>query len=134
RALPFGDLWRMATARLTDAGLSASEYGAPERGRLAAFLLKSYGEGWLELHSHMTPFVRAPGARPAATALARHEARAGVFVANLRHEAFDLPRFDRQLLGLLDGSRTQGELVDALDALVTSGTLTIRGSDPGPLD
>ena len=53
---------------------------------------------------------------------------------NLRHEPVDLPRFDRHLLGLLDGNRTHSALVDALEALVTKGTLTIRGSDPGPID
>ena len=134
RALPFGDLWRLATARLSDAGLSAFDYGEPERRRLARFLLQGYGAGWLELHSHMPPFVRAPGERPATTPLARHQARAGEPVANLRHEAFDLPRFDRHLLELLDGNRTHSALVDALDVLVTQGTLTIRGSDPGPSD
>jgi hypothetical protein len=57
-----------------------------------------------------------------------------VHVTNLRHQPHDLSRFDRHLLSLLDGSRTHGTLVDALDALVTNGTLTIRGSDPGPME
>jgi methyltransferase-like protein/SAM-dependent methyltransferase len=133
-ALPFDDLWRAAIARLSDAGLPVSDHGTPERGRLAAFLLRSHGEGWLELHSHLAPFVREPGAQPAATSLARHQARSGVRVTNLRHESMDLPRFDRHLLDLLDGHRTHGELVDALDALVSEGTLAIRASDPGPMD
>jgi methyltransferase-like protein/SAM-dependent methyltransferase len=133
-AVRFGDLWRAAMARLSDAGLPVSEYGASERRRLAEFLLLAYSEGWLELSSHIVPFVREPGERPAATVLARHQARAGVKVVNLRHEPFDLPRFDRHLLELLDGSRTHGELVDALDGLVTEGKLTIRGSDPGAID
>jgi SAM-dependent methyltransferase/methyltransferase-like protein len=133
-ALPFGELWRAATARLSDAGLAASEYGEPERQRLAAFLLRSYGEDWLELHSHCAPVVREPGERPATTSLVRHQARSGVPLTNLRHESFVPPRFDRHLLALLDGRRTHGALVDALDALVTEGTLTIRGSDPGRID
>jgi SAM-dependent methyltransferase/methyltransferase-like protein len=131
-ALPFGDLWRMAIARLTDAGLSPSEYGAVERRRLARFLLQGYGAGWLELHSHVPSFVREPGERPATTRLALHQARAGEQVVNLRHELVDLSRFDRHLLELLDGNRTLAALVDALDALVIQGALTIRGSDPGP--
>ena len=130
----FGDLWRAATARLSDAGLPGTDYAAPERRRLAAFLLRSFGAGWLELHTYVAPFVREPGARPAATPLARHQARSGVPVANLRHESSNLSRFDRHLLGLLDGRRTQGELVDALDALVTAGTLAIRGGDPSQND
>jgi methyltransferase-like protein/SAM-dependent methyltransferase len=133
-AVPFGDLWRTATARLSDAGLAVSEYGAPERRRLAELLLRSYSEGWLELSSHIVPLVREPGERPATTALARHQARSGVQVVSLRHEPFELPRFDRHLLALLDGSRTHGELVDALDGLVTDGKLAIRGSDPGQIE
>jgi methyltransferase-like protein/SAM-dependent methyltransferase len=133
-ALPFGDLWRAAIARLSDARLPVWKYGAPERRRLAAFLLRSHGEDWLELHSHVGHIVREPGAQPAATSLARHQARSGVRVANLRHMSLDLSRFDRHLLALLDGSRTHGELVDALEALVAEGTLAIRRSDPGPPD
>jgi SAM-dependent methyltransferase/methyltransferase-like protein len=133
-ALPFGDLWGAAMARLSGAGLAVSAYGEPERRRLRAFLLRSYSGGWLELHSHTIPVVREPGGRPATTPLARHQARSGGPVANLRHEPLDLPRFDRHLLGLLDGARTHDELADALDALVTEGQLTIRASDPRPTD
>jgi methyltransferase-like protein len=135
-AVPFGALWHAALARLSDSGLPTSEYeyAAPERRRLAGFLLQGYGAHWVELHSHLAPVVREPGERPAATPLARHQARSGVRVTNLRHVPFDLPRFDRHLLGLLDGCRTHGALVDALEALVTEGTLAIRGSNPGPLE
>jgi methyltransferase-like protein len=132
--VPFGELWNAAVARLSDAGLPVSEYGAPERRRLAAFLLQSFCAGWLELYRYAAPVVREAGERPATTPLARHQARSAVPVTNLRHESFDLPRFDRHLLALLDGSRTHGELVSALDRLVTEGTLAIRGSDPGQTD
>jgi SAM-dependent methyltransferase/methyltransferase-like protein len=132
--VPFGDLWNAAMARLSDAGLPVSEYQAPERRRLAAFLLQSFFAGWLELHSYAAPFVREAGARPATTPLARHQARSAMPVASLRHVSFDLPRFDRHLLALLDGSRTHGELVNALDRLVTEGTLAIRGSDAAATD
>jgi methyltransferase-like protein len=134
RSVPFDDLWRIATARLVDAGLSTRDHGEPERRRFARFLLQGYGAGWLELHSHMPYFVLKPGDRPAATPLARHQARAGELVVNLRHESIDLTRFDRHLLGLLDGTRAHSALVNALDALVTEGSLAIRGSDPGPSD
>jgi methyltransferase-like protein len=134
RALPFADLWQAAMARLTDGGFPVADYGEPERRRLAAFLLAGYGSGWVELHSHQASFVQEPGERPSATPLARHQAGSGVQVTNQRHEPLDLSRFDRHLLALLVGSRTHDELVDALDALVTEGTLTIRGSDPGPID
>ena len=133
-ALRFGDLWDAALARLSGAGVAVSAYGEPERRRLRAFLLRSCSGGWLELHSHAIPVVREPGERPATTPLARHQAGSGGPVANLRHESLDLPRFDRHLLRLLDGGRTQGELAEALEALVAEGQLTIRAGDPGPTD
>jgi hypothetical protein len=82
----------------------------------------------------MVPFVREPGERPSASALARRQALSGVLVTNRRHESFDLARFDRQLLALLDGQRRRSELADALDALVAEGTLTIQRTDAGPRD
>jgi SAM-dependent methyltransferase len=135
RAVPWRTLWRATAARLSAAGFSVPDEGAPERGRLAGFLLEGYGSGWAELHCHLAFFIGEPGERPATTPLARHQARSGRwrYVTNLRHEAVDLSRFDRHLLALLDG-RTRGALVDALEALVTDGTLAIRGSGPGPLD
>jgi methyltransferase-like protein len=97
-------------------------------------LFQGYCSGWIELHSHMAAFVRTPGERPATTSLARQQARSGQLVANLRHEPCDLPRFDRHLLELLDGKRSLDQLVEALDALVTEGKLTIRASGSDPFD
>jgi methyltransferase-like protein/SAM-dependent methyltransferase len=134
RALPFRDLWERATGRLIRAGLPASEYGAAERRRLAECLLTGFCAGWVELHSHVVPFVPQPGERPSVTPLARHQARSGVRVANRQHESFELSRFERQLLALLDGRRLRSELADALEALVADGTLTIRTTDGRPLD
>jgi methyltransferase-like protein/SAM-dependent methyltransferase len=134
RALPFRELWGTAVARLSSAGVSTSVYGEPERQRLAAFLLQGYVSDWTELHSHMASLVREPGELPATTLLARNQAQSRNQVANLKHEAADLPRFERHLLALLDGHRSHGDLLDALDALVTEGKLTIRGSESGPLD
>jgi methyltransferase-like protein/SAM-dependent methyltransferase len=134
RALPFDDLWPEVLSRVSRAGLEVSDRGEPQRRRLAEFLLQGYGLGWIELHSHLAPFVQEPGPRPATTPLARHKARAGGKVPNLRHELFDPSRFERHLLQLLDGHRTESALVDALDALVTEGRLTLRTSGSGPLD
>jgi SAM-dependent methyltransferase/methyltransferase-like protein len=134
QALPFGDLWQRATGALTSARLPGAEHDAAGRRRLTAFLLQGFCEGWIELHSHMVPFVRQPGERPTATRLARHQSRSGARVTNLRHEPVEISRFDRQLLALLDGRRLRSELADALEALVAEGTLTIRSTDGSTLD
>jgi methyltransferase-like protein len=134
RPLPFRFLCAEVEARMSRAGIPTADFGAPQRTRLAGFLLQGYSSGFIELHSHMAPFLREPGERPATTPLARHQAQSGESVANLRHESVELQRFDRHLLGLLDGRRTHNALVDALDQLVTEGKLAIRGSVAGPLD
>jgi methyltransferase-like protein/cyclopropane fatty-acyl-phospholipid synthase-like methyltransferase len=134
RSIPFRGLWSEVTARLSRAALPGSDCGPWERRRLAEFLLQGYGSGWIELHSHMPPFVLEPGERPATTPLARHQAQSGERVTNLRHESIELKRFDRHLLGLLDGLRTHDALVDALDELVTEGKLSIRSRVAEPFD
>ncbi len=91
QAMPFDDLWRAALDRVSRAGLPKLDYGEPERRRLARFLLRSYGINWLELHSHMPPFVREVSGRPATTPLARHQARTGGQATNLRHESVRPP-------------------------------------------
>jgi SAM-dependent methyltransferase len=134
RSVPFRSLWPDVTSRLTRAGVSITMQGQADRRRLASFLLDGYAAGWLELHSHMPYLVREPGERPATTPLVRHQASAGTRVANLRHQPVELKRFDRNLVSLLDGLRTQTALVDAMNRLVEEGALSITGVAPGPLD
>jgi methyltransferase-like protein/SAM-dependent methyltransferase len=134
RAIPFRSLWPDVTSRLSRAGISIALQGQADRQRLAGFLLEAHSAGWLELHSHMPHMVREPGERPATTPLVRHQASTSSRVSNLRHQPVELKRFDRHLVGLLDGLRTHPALVDALNRLVEEGALSITGTGPGPLD
>jgi methyltransferase-like protein len=135
RAVPFEAMWSEVRVRMARAGLATHALGDHDRRRLANFLLQGTAQGWVELHSHVPHFVREPGERPAATALARRQAAdRSTRVTNLRHQQVELSRFDRHLLALLDGQRTQPALVEALSRLVAEGTLAIKGAGPAPLD
>ena len=131
RALPFGDLGRMATARLSGGESPHSNTASGSADGSRGFCSRDTVPAGSSYTATCPPLSerQASGRRPLPS---RHQAQTGDQVVNLRHESVDLSRFDRHLLTLLDGNRTHSALVDALEALVTRGTLTIRGSDPGP--
>lgn len=63
------------------------------------------------------PAPRSPGERPRANALARRQASTpGWVVSGARHVAMDLDAHGRALLGMLDGTRTQEELLAPMQA------------------
>jgi hypothetical protein len=70
-----------------------------------------------------TAYVNEPGDHPRAHALARLQATSPDWVVSgSRHVAMDLDEPGRILLGLLDGSRTVDQLVDAMhEALAARG-------------
>ena len=85
--------------------------------------------GLVELHVHRSPEIADISERPRASPLARIQAESSSKVTSWRHRQLELNDFDRRLLPLLDGSRTQAELLDALQALVASGKLTLPAAD-----
>lgn len=72
------------------------------------------------------PAPRPPGERPRANALARASAATpGWVVSGARHVAIDLDAHGRALLGLLDGTRTTGELAALMQARLTGTGLDL---------
>ena len=49
----------------------------------------------------------SPADQPLASSWARYQAESGESVTNLRHTSIELDRFQRDLLKLLDGTRTR---------------------------
>lgn len=92
----------------------------PDPERLAA-LLRMYWTETVELHAAPSTFPKAIGERPAASPLARLQARAGAtLLTTLRHEHIEVKDpFSLDFIGGLDGSRTRGEL--ARDAAASLG-------------
>jgi SAM-dependent methyltransferase len=88
---------------------------AAERAALCDALLRSYAANLVQLHAHPPRLTTTPGERPRAGALARHQARIGHLVTNLRHAAVRIEDdLGRRLVALLDGSRDRAALIAEL--------------------
>jgi methyltransferase-like protein/SAM-dependent methyltransferase len=109
RALGFGELLREAMGMLQRAGQSTgTESEAP--AVLAGDMLRCFGSGLVQLHARASPFSGSPGDRPAASPLARLQARRDARVTNLRHEPVQLDGDLARLIQWLDGTRNREEI------------------------
>jgi methyltransferase-like protein/cyclopropane fatty-acyl-phospholipid synthase-like methyltransferase len=75
------------------------------------------------LYTTPPPMVSRAGDRPEVFRISRHQAQKEARVTSLLHELVQLGDFDRQLVRVIDGSRTQQDLLDKLAADVRSGAL-----------
>jgi methyltransferase-like protein len=90
---------------------------ADDRRALCDALLRSYAANLVAVHVHPPRPTSTPGDAPRATALARHQARAGETVTNLRHASVRIEDdLGRRLVTLLDGTRDRAALAAALRA------------------
>ena len=72
--------------------------------------------------------------QPAATALARQQARIARAVTNRLHENLDLNSFEREFLQLLDGRHDLAVLTRWIQAALDEGRLSVDGEhDPATL-
>ena len=118
--IPFERLCKLADAK--DAG---------EEQFLGGEMLTCMAAGVVEWRLTPPPFTTEVGEKPEATPLARLEATRGYRVTSLRGDTVALDELHRQLLRLVDGTRTQAALADALLAMVRRGELVLhREGDP----
>jgi SAM-dependent methyltransferase len=90
-----------------------------DRAVLCDALLRSYAANLVALHVHPPRLTTTPGDAPRASALARHQARAGAVVTNLRHAGVRIEDdLGRRLVTLLDGTRDRAALADELRAFL----------------
>jgi hypothetical protein len=86
-----------------------------ERRALCDALLRSYAANLVVLHVHPPQAASTSYDAPRATALARHQARAGETVTNLRHASVRIEDdLGRRLVTLLDGTRDRAALAAEL--------------------
>jgi SAM-dependent methyltransferase len=107
--------------------LIGSGSSAAERAALCDALLRSYAANLVQLHADPPRVTTTPGERPRASALARHQARTGHVVTNLRHAAVRIEDdLGRRLVALLDGSRDRAGLMAELRTFLdeSGGRLT----------
>jgi methyltransferase-like protein len=82
-----------------------------DRAALCDALLRSYAANLVQLHAHPPALTTAPAETPEASPLARHQARAGDMVTNLRHVSVRIEDdLGRELVTLLDGTRNRAAL------------------------
>jgi hypothetical protein len=94
-----------------------------DRAALSDALLRSYAANLVQLHAHPPALTTTPGETPEASPLARHQARAGDMVTNLRHVSVRIEDdLGRELVTLLDGTRDRAALAADL-----AGFLRARG-------
>ena len=97
------------------------------RRTLATFLFYCYSNSVLELRSHAPPVAAEAGPRPAASALARAQAKRGPIVTDLLggHVRLDTP-LTTKVLELCDGTRDRDALVRELSVSVLAGKAAMQ--------
>ena len=101
--------------------LLGPEAGDAERTALCDALLRSYAANLVALHVHPPRLTTTPGDAPQTSALARHQARGGDTVTNLRHVSVRVEDdLGRRLLTLLDGTRDRAALAAELRAFLVA--------------
>jgi len=97
------------------AELIPPDCGASDRAALCDALLRCYAANVAQLHVHPPALTSTPGETPEASPLARHQARAGEMVTNLRHVSVRIEdELGRELVTLLDGTRDRSALTAEL--------------------
>lgn len=104
--VPFADLCAIAAGRLGRSG----DVPEAQRDALASDLWQGFMAGVVELHAVRPAFVVESGDKPQAGCVPRLHASRSPHLTNLRHGVVTLNDAYRQLLGLLDGSRTRRSL------------------------
>jgi methyltransferase-like protein/2-polyprenyl-3-methyl-5-hydroxy-6-metoxy-1,4-benzoquinol methylase len=129
-AIPFAQLLDQVVAQLTG--------GAPiDRARfeeladtLAINLIQSFTRQVVHLYT-VPPRAKATiDDRPVTSPIARLQVATDSRVTTLLHESIHLNDIGRKLVGLADGSRSQSDILDALQQSIQAGELVMPGADP----
>jgi hypothetical protein len=104
-----------------------------DRAALCGALLRCYAGNLVQLHAMPPPLTTSVSARPEASPLTRHQARAGELVTNLRHASVRIEDdLGRRLVVLLDGTRDRVQLLHELRAfLLETGRQVPHDLDSG---
>jgi hypothetical protein len=106
---------------------------ASEADRVAVCdaVLRCYAANLVQLHATPPPLTASVSERPEASPLARHQARSGQLVTNLRHASVRLEDdLGRRLVVLLDGTRDHVQLLHELRTFLLETGYEV----PHPLD
>jgi SAM-dependent methyltransferase len=112
---------RINTAALLD-GLAPTEKA---RADLRNQLAQCVTSGLIAVHSVDAPYAVVRTTRPKASRVARAQAVSQKRVTNMDHRMIELETLGQRTLLLMDGSRTEAELLDDLIDAVVSGAIRI---------
>lgn len=126
RAVAFEALQEGVRRRLGGGGRGPSRSDAEDRSGLGESLLRLYLSGLVDLHLRPPRLAATVPERPVASPLARLQAAERPVVTNLLRRRIGLDELNRAVLVLLDGSRTAGDVLDAIVARVAAGELELR--------
>lgn len=136
QAIQFDELLAVARARLNpDAPpVYSAERLAHDARTVAELLLRSFASDLVELHVRPARFVTQISERPALSPLARHQARLGRNVINLRHETITVEdEITYRLLPFVDGQHDRAALLNQLVQMTRSGELVVQTENGRPL-
>lgn len=124
RAVSFDELIAAAAMRLGSEG-RAAPISAQDREFVCRDLAQCMVQGLLEIRGDADGYVATAGRLPAASRMARHQARAASEVTNRRHEPVALDEVARDILQLLDGQHDRAALLRVFIEAVDRGKLPI---------
>ena len=135
QAMAFDALLETARRRLEPGALPmySPERLAHEAKGVGEMLLHGFGADMVELHVHPPQFQTQVSERPAVSLLARHQARTGRQVINLRHESVTIDdEVTYRLLPSVDGEHDRAALLNHLIGLVRDGRLVAQAENGRP--
>jgi SAM-dependent methyltransferase len=131
--IAYQDLVAAACARIEATAGGSKPIAPAERRKLEDNLLTCCADGIIQIHGAAQPFAGAASERPAASPLARWQAKRGDVATNRKHLRVRLEHFDRHVLQLLDGTRSVSELVEELSAAIGRGQMSaVENGNPVP--
>ena len=86
-------------------------------------LLHCFSANAIELHTLEDQFVTTLSKYPYVSSLVRFQSKRDQWVVTQKHKNFQINPFMQQILPLLDGKKTCGEIVDLIKEKVKQGTI-----------
>jgi methyltransferase-like protein len=127
-SLQYSELEEAAAKMLAN----SEEIDNEERKGAHTVLLRSYLAGLIDFSLIEPSCSVDPGERPKSSSLARYEAGTDGPVTNLHNEHVQLSTFEREVLKLLDGTKTNKQLIKALKKINPPlSNENLNNEDPG---
>lgn len=136
RSVAFEALLAAARERLNPGApaVYTAEHLALDTQAVGQVLLYCFAQGMVEFHVCPPLYHTEISGQPAASLVARLQARTEQVVTNMRHEQVTLTdEVSRHLLVYLDGARNHADLFNSLAKMAAEGVIVVESGDGKPL-